>query len=200
MLTLEKVNILFMQILCVNIKAQIYGGEVVFNVKSLFLLMFSCFMLSACSSSGNVVIKQPLTDQLQSDKSVSISVKSLNSKGSQEDTENIVAALKDKLYSMLVSQGVFKSSVFSPNKADYSLEVSVTDAKIVSNAARLMLGVMAGPSSVEAEVLLKDSMSDKILTAFNVQGSSAAHPMSSETGYENAVRETAANITKALKK
>jgi hypothetical protein len=103
------------------------------------------------------------------------------------------------LYARLVSGGSFKSSVIYPNKGDYSLEVDVLGVRLVSNAARLWLGIMAGASGIEANVLLRDE-TGKVLTEFHADGSSATHPMSSESGSDNAVNELATEITQAIKK
>jgi hypothetical protein len=103
------------------------------------------------------------------------------------------------LYSRLVSEGLFKSSVIYPNKGDYSLEVDVLGVRLVSNAARLMFGVMAGASGIEANILLKDE-TGRVLSDFRADGSSATHPLSSESGSDNAVNELASKIAQALKK
>ncbi len=180
------------------------------NMVRIMALFFLMALLSACSSSGNFTVKQALLEPINKDKSVSVLVKTdkvnvLDEEGKisddkVEETKNVAATLKERLYARLVSEGVFKSSVFYPNPADYILEVDVNGIRIVSNVARLMVGVMAGPSVIEAEILLKDMNTSKVLTEFKVEGLSAAHPLSSETGYENAVREAANNIVNALKK
>lgn len=162
-------------------------------------VMLSLVFLSACSSSGTLTIKQPLVEQIKNDKTVSILVKT-DLKESDEDSLKAVSGLREKLYATLVSEGIFKSSVLAPNKADYSLEVDVKGVRFVSTAARLAFGVMAGASTIETEVLLKDMATTKVVAEFKADGSSASHPLSSETGPENAVREAAKNIVAALKK
>jgi hypothetical protein len=86
-----------------------------------------------------------------------------------------------------------------PNKGDYSLEVDVIGVRMVSNAARLWWGVMAGASGIEANVLLRDE-TGKVLTEYHADGSSAAHPLSSESGADNAVNQLATQIAQAIKK
>jgi hypothetical protein len=162
-------------------------------------VVLSLVFLSACSSSGTFTVKQALVEPIKNDRSVSILVKT-DLKESDEDSVKAVSGLREKLFATLVSEGVFKSSVLAPNKADYSLEVDIKGVSFVSTAARLAFGVMAGSSTIEAEVLLKEMTTNKVVTEFRADGSSASHPLSSETGPENAVREAAKNIVAALKK
>jgi hypothetical protein len=163
-------------------------------------MLLSIVFLAACSSSGTFTVKQELIEPINNQKTVSIMVKSDKIPESEkEDATKACSSLQEKLYARLVSEGLFKSSVIYPNKGDYSLEVDVLGVRLVSNAARLWVGVMAGASGIEANVLLKDE-TGKVLSDFHADGSSATHPMSSESGSDNAVNELANQITQALKK
>ncbi|ABB32809.1 hypothetical protein GeomeDRAFT_3411 [Geobacter metallireducens RCH3] len=163
-------------------------------------MVFLCAMfLAACSSSGTFTMKQALIEPINNQKTVSIWVKSDKVPESEkEDAKKACSSLQEKLYARLVSEGLFKSSVIYPNKGDYSLEVDVLGVRLVSNTARLWLGVMAGASGIETNVLLRDE-TGKVLAEFNADGSSATHPMSSESGSDNAVNELATEIAQALK-
>ena len=163
-------------------------------------VLLSVVFLAACSSSGTFTVKQELIEPVNNQKTVSIIVKSNKvPEGEKEDAQKACSSLQEKLYSRLVSEGLFKSSVIYPNKGDYSLEVDVLGVRLVSNAARLWLGVMAGASGIEANVLLKDE-TGKILSDFHADGSSASHPLSSESGSDNAVNALATQIAQVLKK
>ncbi len=165
------------------------------------IILFSlAATMTACSSSGGLVIKQSLSEPIDATKTISIDIKSVQGKESEEDMVKMVNALKEKVGPAIVAQGDFLNAVMAPNKGDYNLLVTVKNARIVSTAARIAFGVMAGPSSLEAEVLLVNPVTNKQLLAFDVEGSTAAHPLSSEVGYENAVKEAANNVAKALKK
>lgn len=169
------------------------------KVRNSVTIIFSVVVLSACSSSGTFTMKQPLIQPVNNQKTVSILVKSDKvPQGEKEDAQSACSLLQEKLYSKLVSDGLFKSSVIYPNKADYTLEVDVLGVHLVSNTARIWLGVMAGASGIEANVLLKDEV-DKVVTDFHADGSSATHPLSSESGSENAVNQLASQIAQALR-
>jgi hypothetical protein len=170
------------------------------KVRNASIMLLSVIFLAACSSSGTFQVKQTLIEPINNQKTVSILVKSDKVPESEkEDSQKACRSLQEKLYSRLVSEGLFKSTVIYPNKGDYSLEVDVLGVRMVSNAARLWLGVMAGASGMEANVLLKDD-TGKVLSDFHVDGSSATHPLSSESGSDNAVNELANQIAQVLKK
>lgn len=162
------------------------------------LLMSVCF-LSACSSSGALKVSQPFTQPITAGKSVAVSINTAANVEKDEDTAKVSRQLKEYLFTKLVTDGVFKSAVLTPDKGDYDLEVSISAVRVVSDAKRMLLGVMAGPSSIETAIMLKNSENGNVITAFNAEGSSAAHPMSSQVGYENAVREAADHIIKGLR-
>jgi hypothetical protein len=170
------------------------------KVRNASLLMLSAIFLSACSSSGTFTMKQEMVEPIDNQKTVSIWVKSDKvPEGEKEDAKPACSSLQEKLYARLVSEGLFRSSVIYPNKGDYSLEVDVLGVRMVSNAARLWWGIMAGASGIEANVLLRDE-TGKILTEYHADGSSATHPLSSESGSDNAVNQLATQIAQAIKK
>ncbi len=170
------------------------------KVRIASIMLVSTMFLAGCSSSGTFTVKQELIEPINNQKTVSIMVKSDKVPESErEDAQKACSLLQEKLYSRLVSVGLFKSSVIYPNKGDYSLEVDVLGVRLVSNAARIWWGVMAGASGIEANVLLRDE-TGKVLSDFHADGSSATHPFSSESGSDNAVNELANQIAQVLKK
>ena len=170
-------------------------------MKSKFYLvvLFSIVLLSGCSSSGAMKVTQPLIEPITADKTVSLTITNSTKADEAEDCQNMSKLLKEYLFTKLVTSGVFKSTVLPPGKSDYNLEVNISGVRIISPTARILVGVMAGASAMEADVKLKDIEKNRIITTFNVEGSSASHPLSSETGYENAVRELADHIIKGLR-
>ncbi|GLI39919.1 DUF4410 domain-containing protein [Geobacter hydrogenophilus] len=169
------------------------------KVRNASVMLFAMF-LAACSSSGTFTMKQELIEPINNQKTVSILVKSDKVPESEkEDAKKACSSLQEKLYSRLVSQGLFKSSAIYPNEGDYSLEIDVLGVRLVSNTARIWWGVMAGASGIEANVLLRDG-AGKVLTEYHADGSSASHPFSSESGSDNAVDQLATQIAEAIKK
>jgi hypothetical protein len=170
------------------------------KVRNASMVLLSAIFLAGCSSSGTFTMKQEMIEPINNQKTVSIWVKSDKvPEGEKEDAKPACSLLQEKLYARLVSEGLFKSSVIYPNKGDYSLEVDVLGVRMVSNAARLWWGIMAGASGIEANVLLRDE-TGKVLTEYHADGSSATHPLSSESGSDNAVNQLATQIAQAIKK
>ena len=170
------------------------------KVRNASMVLLSAIFLAGCSSSGTFTMKQEMIEPINNQKTVSIWVKSDKVPESEkEDANKACSSLQEKLYARLISQGLFKSSVIYPNKGDYSLEVDVLGVRLVSNAARIWWGVMAGASGIEANVLLRDE-TGKVLTEYHADGSSATHPFSSESGPDNAVDQLATQIAQAIKK
>ncbi len=59
-------------------------------------------------------------------------------------------------------------------------------------------GVPAGSNELKAAVTLNDAATKAVVTVFDVSGESAAHPLSSENGMDDAIREAATKIVSAL--
>ena len=170
------------------------------KVRNASMVLLSAMFLAACSSSGTFTMKQEMIEPINTQKTVSIWIKSDKvPEDEKEEAKGACSLLQEKLYARLISEGLFKSSVIYPNKGDYSLEVDVVGVRMVSNAARIWLGVMVGASGMEANILLRDE-TGKVLTEFHADGSSATHPLSSESGSDNAVNQLATQITQAIKK
>jgi len=170
------------------------------KVRNASMVLLCAIFFAGCSSSGTFAMKQGLIEPINNQKTVSIWVKTDKiPEGEKEDAKKACSLLQEKLYARLVSEGLFRSSVIYPNEGDYSLEVDVLGVRLVSNAARLWWGVMAGASGIEANVLLRDE-TGKVLTEYHADGSSATHPLSSESGSEFAVNQLATQISEAIKK
>jgi hypothetical protein len=98
-----------------------------------------------------------------------------------------------------VSEGIFKAVVRVPEPADYNMDVKVRGARQVSGAARFWLGVMAGPNTLALAVQVHDRMANRLVAEFDVTGTSAAHPFSSEASLDDAVREAVDRIVQVLR-
>ena len=154
--------------------------------------------VSACSSSGTLTITQPKTQGIIPGHTVSLSVK--------PDVENplpvhqeVATRMRDRLFGKLVSEGIFKAVVHAPEPADYSMDVKIRGAREVSTGARIMLGAMIGPNTTKAAVEVRNQATNQLIEAFEVTGTSAAHPMSTEAGLDDAVREAVDKVIEALR-
>jgi len=171
------------------------------NFKKIGLLIPIAFslLITACSSSGTMVIKQPMTQKILPDKSVSLSVGIITGKEQESDFMEVQSRVRERLFGKLLSEGIFKSVVRESEPSDYIMDIMVTDARVVSGAARVMVGVMAGHNDAGLDVKLTEREGNRLVTAFSVDGTSASHPFSSETSLDDAIREAVNNIVRGLR-
>jgi hypothetical protein len=167
------------------------------------LALSAALALVACSSSGKLEMARSPSEAIPTGKSVALWVRPTlpddRSKQARQAASEAADRLKSELFGRLVSEGIF-NSVFQPGEpADYHLDVSVTQAKEVSQTRRFWLGTLAGRNQLTAAVALYDEQTGKLLTDFRVSGESAAVPASSRSDLEDAVHEAADRILLALK-
>lgn len=153
------------------------------------------FAVGGCASSGTINIDQPKSRSIETRKVVSLDVIA----GPEAEDQKAADMLSVDLYGRLVASGLFRQVVQPAESGDYRLEVRLAGVEEVSQAARIGLGVLAGSNSVAASVWLYDSRTGELITAFDVTGESASHPMSSESGFDDAVREAAVKIVDGLR-
>ena len=156
------------------------------------------FALAACSSSGDVTVRQGLSNGIPPGKVVALTVANRpienQSEDDAEEGREIQRRLKGQLFGRLVSEGVFKQVVQPGEEADYRMQVMLTSAEEVSQGARIFLGVLAGANSLTATVELFELPADSRIADFSVEGESASHPFSTEAGLDDAVREAVSKI------
>lgn len=165
-----------------------YFGKV--GVMALVLLA-----VAACSSSGTLKVTQQRSGAIGANKTVALNL----TNGPKVESTEIISSMRSRLFGRLVADRIFVKVVHGNEPADYKLDITVTEAEAVSGMARVMFGVLAGANTLNCDVKLIDSTTNKIVTAFKASGESASHPMSSENGREDAVRETVSNIILGLR-
>lgn len=168
-------------------------------LKTVSVGLISLFLV-ACSSSGITIMKQPLSQTIPPGKSVCLNVNiDTDQHKKEEDFQEFQTRLRDRLFAKLPSEGIFKSVVLPPEPADYTMDVILTNARLVSGPARIWGGVMAGHNDAQAEVKVYENSSHQLITAFDVDGTSASHPFSSESNPDDAIREAVNQIVKGLR-
>jgi hypothetical protein len=163
-------------------------------------LIFVAVVMCACSSSGIITIKQPLAEKIRPGKTVSLSVDiDTEEHKKAEDFQEVATRIRDRLFAKLPSEGIFKYVVLAPEPADYRMDVLITNARMVSGAARMWGGVMAGHSDAQMSVKVYNLENNQMITYLEVDGTSASHPMSSESTPDDAIREAVNQIVKGLR-
>jgi uncharacterized lipoprotein YajG len=155
-------------------------------------ILFGLFLLTGCSSSGSLNYTKPASTPIELNKTVTLEVS-----GSAEP--RITEQLRSDLFGRLVSERIFTAVRHREKPADYNLKINILSSSTVSPVARIMLGMLAGANKLKVDVKLFETATGKLHSNFVVTGESASHPMSSESGLENAVREVVSNIINGLK-
>lgn len=168
-------------------------------IKTVFVLV-ALSLISACSSVGQTQVIQPKQDQIKPGTTIALSIHPpVNSSSDKKDTyTEVIQRLKGQLFGRLMSEANFKQVFHADEKADYKMDVSLLEAKEVSQGERIFLGVLAGSNSLKANVVVYDNNSQSVITSFSVSGKSASHPLSSENDMDDAIKEVIDEIILAL--
>ncbi|WP_299380905.1 DUF4410 domain-containing protein [uncultured Kiloniella sp.] len=163
-------------------------------LKKVLITLFLTLFVTACSSSGKLTQTVAPTSVIDHTAYANLSV----STGQDDDAKDFANRLQDRLFGKLVSRKVFTSVNQNDATAKYDLEITISGAKKVSGAARVLFGVFAGSNNVTADVTLTDKNTGEVITTFKAEGKSASHPFSSESGAEDAIREVSEQIVTGL--
>ena len=155
-------------------------------------ILFGFLLLTGCSSSGSISLNKQSSTPIEINKSVSLEVLGYSDFRIKEQ-------LKADLFGRLVSERIFVSVNHGEKNSDYNMKVTILSSNTVSPVARIMFGVFAGANSLKVDVKLFETATGNLHSNFVVTGESASHPMSSESGLENAVREVVSNIINGLR-
>jgi hypothetical protein len=158
-------------------------------------MMFLCslILLAGCSSDGRhrqIGTGSALQDSYESVKLV-ISPTAANS------TE-IVPDLRSSVVGQLLSTGRFRRLAAANEDADVVVTVEITDYQRVTVAERVLVGALAGRNRIATKVTITDGRSGERIRGFEASGRSAAHPLSSEGGYSDALREVSKQLMLGL--
>ena len=165
------------------------------NRRIVLLLALVVAVAAGCSSHATMTMRQPKTSPIVPGHSVALKFAS----NGDEDSREVAQELRSELYGRLVSEGLFKQVLSAEEDADYAMDVRLSGVDVVSQGARIFLGVFAGANELTADVVVRDKRSGDIITSFSVTGDSAAHPMSSENDMDDAIDEVVTKIVGALR-
>jgi hypothetical protein len=154
-----------------------------------------CALVAGCSSSAKMTVQQPKTEIISSQSTVALDVTAPGDEDSREVAQNVRAAL----FGRLVSEGLFKQVLAKDQAADYRMTVALSNVDVVSQGARIFLGVFAGSNDLTADVTVTKAVATADLARFQVVGASAAHPLSSENDMDDAIKELVTKIVEGLR-
>lgn len=163
------------------------------------VLALLVFGLAACSSSGTIEVKQGLSEDIPPGKIVALEVDAITEDSDADEVAEARQRMSSDLFGRLVAEGIFAQVVQAGQPADYDMTVVMSGIDEVSTGARIFFGVFAGADELVADVALQNNASQQQIAKFTVTGESASHPLSSETGMEDAVREAVNKIIGELR-
>ena len=106
--------------------------------------------------------------------------------------------IRDGVLERLIGSSLAQHVVPAGEKADRVLVIEVTRVRHVSSGERLMLGVMAGRNVIVATETVRNAGGPP-LKVFTVDAESAAHPLSGESEFEDALHTFAEKTMDGLR-
>lgn len=109
--------------------------------------------------------------------------------------------LRSAVASRLIGAGLAERVVMPGQRADMNLDVQVTNMRVVHGALRVAFGAFAGRNSVVATGTAQSLRGGRPVTlrSFRVEAASASHPFSGEDGVQDAYRQFAEDVVRALR-
>ncbi len=114
-----------------------------------------------------------------------------------KDAADVLPDIRAAILSQLEATGHYSRVTLGTEKTDIVMTVDITKYSKVTVGERLLVGVFAGRNRVDVHVKIADAATNATIKEFEAEGNSAAHPLSSESGVSDAVREVAKEIASA---
>ncbi len=166
--------------------------------KKIITSMLLVFALGACSSSGQVQVTKVKSETIRPGSTVALAVDAVEGSGNEDHVQRGLQDVRGNLYANLPASGLFTEVVPAGQPADYEMDIDVTNVRFVSGSARFWGGAFAGANVVSGDVTLTDASNGLEVAKFSATGESASHPISSDSGFDSAVREFSGQVTQTL--
>jgi len=155
-----------------------------------FFVMVFVVTLSACSSSGSLTMTSGGSVQdLPASPTLRLVVNPVVG-----DSDEVLSDVRSAILSQLMATGRYTSVVTAPVPTDLVITVDIVKYSKVSVGERLLVGLLAGKNRVHTDVKITRTSNGALVKSFHAEGNSAAHPLSSESGISDAIREVAKEV------
>lgn len=163
------------------------------NIIKLALVVGLGCLLAACSSGGDLkVLSSAPATNLPAQPSVRLVVNAV-----AKDSGDVLADLRAAILGQLMASGRYSKVSAGPEPSDLIITVDIVKYAKVSTAERILAGALAGRNRVGTDVKIVQPSTNVTVKSFEANGESASHPLSSESGLSDAVREVAKQISAA---
>jgi hypothetical protein len=152
-------------------------------------LLFVC-LLVACSSGGDLkVLSSGAASGLPAQPSLRLVVNAV-----APDSQDVLSDVRAAILGQLEATGRFSRVTVSPEATDLVMTVDIVNYAKVTVGERLLVGVLAGRNRIGTTVKVAQTANNTVIKSYEANGESAAHPLSSESGLSDAVREAAKEV------
>ena len=159
------------------------------------LLVLGLLLLMGCNSSGRLQMDHPKAEGIYPGTAVALVMFAPPDQVSQRAAAQLAAYLQTNL-SMKTSFG----SVVSPEQAaSYELRLTLRQVKEISEARRIFLNVIAGPTVLQGEVVLLRRVDSYPITRFQITSESATAPFVTGNDMGGAVEAFAKQVLQGLR-
>ncbi len=157
------------------------------GVTTIFLM---AVFLAGCSAEGQIMVhaSAPATN-LPANPSLRLVVNAV-----APDSTDQLLDIRAAILSQLSATGQYSKVVLDNEPTDLVVTIDITKYAKVSVGERLLVGALAGRNRVGGEVTVTQTATNAVIKTFEADGASAAHPLSSESGLSDAVREMAKQV------
>ncbi len=150
-------------------------------------------LLAGCSSGGNMkVLATAAPSGLPAVPSARLVVNPVD-----KDSDDVLSDVRSAVLGQLQATGHFSKVIVGSEATDLIITVDITKYSKVTVGERLLVGALAGRNRVATQVKIIQTAGNVTIKSFEAEGESAAHPLSSESGLSDAVREVAKQIASA---
>ncbi|HYM02822.1 MAG TPA: DUF4410 domain-containing protein [Stellaceae bacterium] len=172
------------------------AGDLAFGGTSMqirALLLVLSLALAGCASEGELKVDSQSSPLQSSYESVRVAIQP-----TAKDSQEIIGDVRSSVVGQLLSSGRFHRISADGEPADVIVTVDIVQYERVSVGERILVGALAGRNRVSARVTVSDGRTGSVIRRFEAQGKSAAHPLSSEAGYTDALREFSRQVLLGL--
>lgn len=162
-------------------------------VNSRVFLIAAMLVLTGCSAGGDMKLVSTEAQLQRSYESARVVVIP-----KADDSKEIASDVKATVAGDLLSSGMFHRIAGANEPADVIVTVDIVEYARVTVAERILVGVFAGRNRVKADIELTNGKTGAVMRVFEAYGKSAAHPLSSEAGYSDALREFSKEVLRGL--
>ena len=147
-------------------------------------------LLTGCSAGGNFNIQSSAKPaNLPALPSLRVAV---NPKA--EGSDEVLADVRSAIVAQLISSGRFSTVIVANAPTDLVMNADIEKFAKVTVGERILVGTLAGRNRVNLTVQIIQPSTNTIVETYEATGESAAHPLSSESGLSDAVREAAKEV------